>query len=122
MGLFKNVRDLQKLGKEASKNHDPAAQMRAAKAQMEQMTQQANLVSSPTAVTAPASVGAVRDTGMLVDHQPVVEVDVTVMPAGGAPFPATVRVQGVAALMSLSTGSTVTVRYEPSNPATVGLA
>ena len=122
MGFFSNVRELKKMGKEISRDFDPAAQMRAASAQMTQMTQQANLSTSATAVTSPASVVGLRETGTMVDLQTVVDVDVIVMPAGDAPFPAVVRVMGMAQLVGVSPGATIHVRYEPANPSIVALA
>ncbi len=61
---------------------DPAAQVRAAKVQIEQMTEQTQLATSPSALTARASVIGARETGMSINHQPILDVDVTVLPAG----------------------------------------
>lgn len=120
MGLFKDLRNVSKMGKEISKDFDPAAQMRAANAQMQQMTAQNQLAA--TGLVATATVNALRDTGTQINYQPVLEVDVTVFPAGGAPFPATATVNGHAILATLTPGSTVSVRYDPANPSIVALA
>ena len=122
MGLFKDVRKMSALGKEASKNFDPAAQMRDARAQMQQLTQQQELAASPTALRSPATVVGVRDTGTMVNMQPLFECDVTVRPAGGAPFPATVGVMGAARLTMLQPGSEVVVVHEPGDMTRISLS
>jgi hypothetical protein len=120
MGFMKDIRELKKVSKEASKNFDPAAQMRAATAQMQQMTAQANLASSGTA--AAATVVGIRDTGTMVNYMPVVEVDVLVRPDGGVPWPATAVNVGHARLAGLAPGVSVTVRFDPADPSTVALS
>lgn len=120
MGFMKDIRDLQKLSKEASKDYDPAARMRAATEQMRQMTAQAELATSGTA--ARATVVAIRDTGTMVNAMPVVEVDVLVTPDGGVPWPATAISVGHGRLAGLGPGVPVTVRFDPADPSTVALA
>lgn len=122
MGLFKNIRELQQLSAEISKDFDPAAQMRAATAQMQQATAQSQLASSASAVTCPATVVAVRDTGRMVNYQPMVEVDVLVTPEGAVPWPATVSTIGHGQVAGLHVGVRVGVRYDPAAPATVAFA
>lgn len=119
MGLFKDARKLSKMGKEMSKDYDPVAQMRQANQQMQQMTTQNNLMTNGT--PAQATVVALRDTGMQVNLQPVMEVDLTVFPADGPPFPATATTQGHAQLAMLTPGTSVQVRYDPANRATVSI-
>ncbi len=120
MGFFKDARQLSKMGKEMSKDYDPAAQMRQASQQMQQMTQQSQLLVNGT--PARATVTALRDTGTEINLQPVIEVDLTVFPdGGGAPFPATATTQGHAQLATLTPGATVAVRYDPADPTTVTL-
>lgn len=121
MGFLADVRSLQRSSAELSRNFDPAAQMRAAGAQLQHLTQTVTIASSPTAVTAPATVVGFRDTGMLVDNQPVVDLDVTVVPASGLPFAATARVQGLARVAGIVPGATVAVRYERNDPTVVAL-
>ncbi len=121
MGLFKDMRKLSALGKEAAKHSDPASQMRDARAHMQQFSSQAQLNSSPTAVRSPATVLEVRDTGRLLNYQPVFDCDVTVRPDGGIPFPATATVVGAARLTMLAPGSEVTVMHEPGDTQQVSL-
>jgi len=117
MGFMKDIRDLNKLGKEAQKGYDPAQQMRDATKQMQQMSAQTTLLTSGT--PAPATVTALRDTGTMINYQPVIEVDVTVIPPGGIPFPATGTMSGHAMIGAMQPGAQVQVRYDPANPGVV---
>ncbi|MEO1055971.1 MAG: DUF3592 domain-containing protein [Actinomycetota bacterium] len=119
MGFFKDVKKLQQQGKEISKGYDPVAQMKAASASMQQMTQQTNLLA--TGIPATATVNELRDTGMEVNLQPIMEVDVTVFPTDGAPFPATARTQGHGVIAGLAPGTQVQVRYDPADPSVVAI-
>jgi hypothetical protein len=101
VGFFKDVRKLNKMGKEAYQNMDVQAQMAQAQAGMAQaqqfMAQQtaaaqlgAQVAAVPdNALPGSATITALRDTGMLVNYQPVVELDLLVTPDGQAPFPLT---------------------------------
>jgi hypothetical protein len=122
MGFMKDIRELKNLSAEATKDFDPAAQMRAATAQMQQATAQSRLASSANAVSAPATVVAIRDTGRMVNYQPMVEVDVLVTPEGAVPWPATVSTIGHGQLAGLQVGVRVGVRYDPADTATVAFA
>jgi hypothetical protein len=101
MGFFKDVRKLNKMGKESYMNMDVQAQMEQASASMAQaqqlMAQQtaaaqmaAGQAAAPgDALAGSATITALRDTGMLVNYQPVVELDLLVVPDGQPPFPVT---------------------------------
>ncbi|MFN3258119.1 MAG: hypothetical protein ACE37B_20765 [Ilumatobacter sp.] len=119
MGFFKDVRKLQQAGREASKHFDPAAQMRAASAQMSQMADQATLMSTGEAAT--ATVSAIRNTSTMINANQLCEVDLLVMPSVGAPFPATATVQGAAGVAGLVPGTRLSVRYDPSVPTSVAI-
>lgn len=98
MGFFKDVRKLNKMGKEAYMNMDVKGQMAEATAamaqtqqQMAQQTAAAELAAQPeNGIAGTATITAVRPTGMLVNYQPVVELDLLVAPTGRAPYPVTV--------------------------------
>ena len=118
MGFFKDVRKLNKMGKEQYMNMDVQGQMQQAQASMAQaqqlMAQQtaaAELRGRPdNGVPGTATITAVRPTGMLVNYQPMVEVDVLVAPEGRAPYPLTVSEQiTVANRMSCVAGRAVPV-------------
>ena len=92
MGMFKAMRDLQKESRETMKTtdfgamrKDGMARMQQAQEQMAQMTKQANLQA--TGVTCTATGAAVRDTGGMVNMEPIAELDLTVLPDGLPPTP-----------------------------------
>jgi hypothetical protein len=117
MGFLKDLKTMNQLGKEARKNWDPAAQMREATARLQQLSNDATLISSGT--VAPAVVIAVRDTGTVVGNAPMLDVDVTVMPAGQVPFVATGTLIGHGRLGIARQGAAVEVRYDPAAPSRV---
>lgn len=118
MGFFKDVRKLNKMGKEQYMNMDVQGQMQQAQASMAQaqqfMAQQTAAAEMRTrpenGVSGTATITAVRPTGMLVNYQPVVEVDLLVAPEGRAPYPVTLTEQiTVANQMSCVAGRAVPV-------------
>ncbi len=118
MGFFKDMRKLNKKGKEQYMNMDVQGQMQQAQASMTQaqqfMAQQTAAAEMRTrpenGVSGTATVTAVRPTGMLVNYQPVVEVDLLVAPEGRAPYPVTLTEQiTVANRMSCVAGRAVPV-------------
>ncbi len=125
MGLFKSVRELQKQSNEINKNHDMGAQLedaqtRMADAQelMAQQTAAANAVT--TGVDATATVVAIRQGHGMVNFQPMIEVDLTVLPDGLPPYPVTVKqVIPQVQLAQAQVGAAVHVKVDPNNPATV---
>jgi len=126
MGFFKDVHELKKMGKEASKNFDAKTtmadgmeRMKAAQELLAQQTAAASLMT--TGESATAQVLASRDTGTQINMQPIVEVDLLVTRStGGAPYPATVRQMIPNAQLGLvAPGSTIAVKVDPANPATV---
>jgi hypothetical protein len=125
MGLFKNVRDLQKQSKELNKNWDMGATLGNAQAQMqsanEMMAQQTAAANAATnGVAATATVVAVRDGGGMVNMQPIIEVDLTVLPDGLPPYPATVKqVIPQTQLVRAQAGATVPVKVDPNDPASI---
>jgi roadblock/LC7 domain-containing protein len=122
MGFFKSVRELNKQGKEMSRNWDVGAQladaqasMAAANQMMVQQTAAANIAA--TGLDATATVVAVRQGGGMVNYQPMVEIDLTVMTPGGMPYPATVaQVVQQVHLARLTPGSTLKIKVDPANP------
>lgn len=125
MGMFKSMRDLQKQANEISKDYDPAQQMRDSKAQMQaanemmaQQTAAANIAMNGT--PAKASVVEVRQTGGMVNFQPMVEVDLNVMPEGLPPYPVTVKqVLEQIYLPKAIAGAMVNVKVDAEDPGTV---
>jgi hypothetical protein len=125
VGLFKSVRELQKQSNEISKNHDMGAQLedaqtRMAEAQelMAQQTAAAN--AATTGVDATATIVAIWQSGGMVNFQPMIEVDLTVLPDGLPPYPVTVKqVIPQVQLAQAQPGSGVHVKVDPNNPASV---
>ena len=128
MGFFKDVRKLNKMGKEQYMNMDVGSSLQQAQASMTQaqqyMAQQTAAAETKlrpeNGVPGTATVTAVRPTGMLVDFQPVVEVDLLVAPEGRAPYPTTISEQiTVTNRMSCVAGRSVPVVVDAHDAAVV---
>jgi hypothetical protein len=125
MGFFKDVNELRKMGKEASRNFDAKATMANGMAQMQAAQ---NMLAQHTVATqlagngepATAQVLAARDTGTMINMQPVLEIDLLVSRDGQPPYPATVsQMIPNAQLGTVAPGATLAVKVDPSNPQTV---
>lgn len=125
MGIFKDLRTVSKQGKELSANRDVGAQLRQGMAAMEQANQ---YLADQTAATPLSSTGtpaqlhvtAARDTGTVLNMQPVLELDLLVQPDGGVPYPATVRqTVPLAATGRVVPGSVLSGRVDPTSPTAV---
>jgi len=126
VGLFKSVRDLQKQSNEINKNWDVGAQLddaqkRMADAQEMMAEQTAAANAATTGVDATATIVAVRQGGAMVNFQPMIEVDLTVVPDGGLPpYPVTVKqVIPQVQLAMAQPGASVHVKVDPNNPGSV---
>jgi hypothetical protein len=149
MGVFKSMRDLQKQAKQIEATMPPVAdRMAAAQARMANLnemmaaqTQAANAAVAAAAGTAgPAGAGAERGggtsraaarrtvtiTGMrqigMMNFDLLVEFDLTVLPDGLPPYPATTQ-QRVSQMQigKLQPGLTLQAAVDPSNPAAIWL-
>lgn len=125
MGFFKSMRDLQKQGEEINKNRDVGAQMKDAQARMAEANQMmAEQTAAANAATsgadATATIAAVRQSGGMVNFQPLIELDLTIMPEGLPPYPVTVK-QAVpqVQLAQVKPGASVHVKVDPDNPSAV---
>jgi hypothetical protein len=131
MGFFKSMRDLKKIGDEIERTSPPVGQRlgdaQARMAGLSQMmaaqTEQAN--AAATAVTSgvdmTATITATRQVGT-VNFDLMMEFDLTVMPGGLPPYPATVR-QTITQmqLVRVHPGATVRVKVDPENPSAIWL-
>lgn len=125
MGMFKSMRDLQKQANEINKDWDPGqqmkdgmAQMQAANEMMAQQTAAANIAVNGTPGT--AVIAEVRQSGGMVNHQPMVEIDLNVMREGMPPYPVTVKqVIEQIYLPKAIAGASVNVKVDPSDQNTV---
>lgn len=121
MGVLSSLRDLNRMGRELQRDHDVSASLQQASAAMaaahDTLARQAAAASLPGPAH-PATVAAARDTGMVVNHQPVLELDLLVLPAGSPPRPVTVReVVAHAHLGRVVPGAAVGVRLDPATGA-----
>jgi len=136
MGVFKSMRDLQKQAKEIERSMPPAGdRMAAAQARMASVnqmlaaqTQAANAAVAAAAGTAGAAavrrtvtITGMRQIGML-NFDLLVEFDLTVLPDGLPPYPATTQ-QRVSQMQIglLQPGLTLEASVDPSNPAAIWL-
>ena len=125
MGMFKSLRDLQQQSEEINKNWDVGAQLEDAQARMqdaqEMMAQQTAAANAAVSgADATATIVAVRQGNGMVNLQPIIEVDLTVLPDGLPPYPVTVKqVIPQIHLAQAQPGASVHVKVDPNNPASV---
>jgi len=136
MGMFKDMRNLQKQAKEIEKSMPPvgermaAAQERMARANqmMAAQTQAANAAAAAaaglangTAVRRTVMISSMRQVGM-INFDLLVEFEVTVMADGLPPYPATIQ-QPISQMQigRLREGMTLQGAVDPSNPTAVWL-
>jgi len=135
MGVFKSMRDLQKQAKQIEATMPPVAdRMAAAQARMANLnemmaaqTQAANAAVAAVAGTAGAAarrtvtITGMRQIGMM-NFDLLVEFDLTVLPDGLPPYPATTQ-QRVSQMQigKLQPGLTLQAAVDPSNPAAIWL-
>jgi len=125
MGMFRSVRQLQKQANEIQKDWDPGAQMaagmdqmRAAQEMMAQQTQAANIAMS--GVDATATITGVQQTGAMVNYQPTMQIDMTVLPDGLPPYPASVtQVVEQHFLVKAVPGASVPIKVDPNDPGSI---
>jgi hypothetical protein len=122
MGMFRSMRQLQKQANEIQKNWDPGQQMadgmermRDAQAFMAQQTQAANIAA--TGVDATAMITGVTQTGAMVNFQPTLQIEMTVMRDGAPPYPVSVtQVVEQVFLAKAVAGASVPVKVDPQDP------
>jgi hypothetical protein len=122
MGFFKSMNELQKQSKEINKNFDPGQQMadgmekmKEANAMMAAQTQAANLSMSGKDAT--ASIVGVVQTGAMVNFQPSLQIDMTVFPEGGVPYPvSTTQVVDTVYLSKAVPGAQIKLKVDPADP------
>jgi len=128
MGFFKSMNDLHKQAKEIDKDFHPGQmmadgmeRMKSAQAMMAQQTQAAN--AALNGLDGQATVVAVRQTPTMVNFQPMVEIDLTVLGAGRPPYPVTVtQVVDQVSLARLQPGASVAVKIDANDPNSVFVA
>lgn len=122
MGLFKSIRDLNAQSKEINEDWDPGAQAQDAVEQMkaanQMMADQAETAKLATeGVDASGTITAVQQGNAMVNFQPTVSIEVTVMRDGMPPYPATAsQVVPQVQLAMLQPGNTVELKVAPDDP------
>ncbi len=125
MGMFKSMRDLQKQAKEIDRNFDSKAtlanamdRMKSANEFMAQQTQAANIAA--TGADATAMISAVAQTGAMINMQPTLKLDLTVLPDGLPPYPTSVtQVVEQIYLSKAVAGQSVPIKVDPNDPGSI---
>jgi hypothetical protein len=119
------MRDLAKQANEISASTDVGAQLADAQTRMADVNQMmadqtAAANSAVSGVDAKAVIVEVRQAAAMVNFQPMIELDLTVLPEGLPPYPVTIKqVSSMVHLAQVRAGATVYVKVDPNNPATV---
>ena len=134
MGFFKDLRNVQKQGKDMTPpeyrgmggmmrmSKDGMAQMSSTMGQMQADAQKAQHLSV-NGRPGTATITAVRQTGLFVNENPEVEMDLQVSVDGMQPYPATHRqVVAMIAAPQFQPGSTVPVKVDPAEPTSLIVA
>lgn len=121
MGFLRSVHELHKQAKEIDKDFHPGQMMADGQARMAEAS--AMLAAQTRAATAAAdgvagtaTVSALRQGTTMVNFQPVVEIDLTVMVPGRMPYPVSLeQVVDQVSLARLAPGATVAVKVDPAD-------
>jgi hypothetical protein len=129
MGVFKDLRALRKQASEIGEAYDSKAnldrgmaRMRAAQDMFTEQTNAATMAAgaADTGVAATAIIAAVAQTSMTINSQPSLRIDLTVMPDGRPPYPATVTaVVQQLYLAKAVPGRSVPVKVDPQDPGSI---
>jgi hypothetical protein len=122
MGMFRSIRQINKMAKETRKTWDPVAQtrnglqmMQNANAQLAQQNATAHLAMTGTPGS--AMILNVRDTGTRINFEAMVELDLLVTVGTQPPYPVTLRsVVPVIGQGRLTPGNVVAVRVDQTQP------
>jgi len=127
MGMFKDLRDMKKMADQMTESmggkptlrdtvRDGKEMMGVAQQQLSQAQQMQSLASDPNARIGKALINALRDTGMTINEDPVVEFQMNVTDADGSVF-AALHTQMVSRLRvgAMQPGSEVVVRIDPAD-------
>lgn len=121
MGLFDRMKDAQQQAAQAAAAAGGASAMAGmAGGDMAAQAAYAQLANrlGTAGVEAPGVIGAIRPSGQTdIGGGQQTEVDVTIAPVSGDPYQTTIRQSFLPAqLEGLSTGASITVKYDPDNP------
>lgn len=125
MGMFKDIWDMKRMADRMSGGvkrpglretlSDGSAMMAYAQQQMVQ-AQAFELAANPLARTGHGTINAIRDTGVTINEDPVVEMQINVTDADGSAYPV-LHSQTISRLKvgSIQPGSEVPVRIDPTD-------
>ncbi|MCU1509626.1 MAG: hypothetical protein JWQ12_1891 [Glaciihabitans sp.] len=128
MGFIGNLVKLTAMGEEMRDKTDVKARMSEMQTKMDALNasmaasvpQAVDPASEARRVLATATVSAARPTGLMVNFQPSVEIDLLVMLPSGAPMPvSTTVVVSQLNLTKVQPGTRLAVSIDPSEPASV---
>lgn len=121
MAFFKSVRELNKQSREMQRNWDVGATLANAQASMAAASaSMARQTAAAGGLEAAATVVAIRQGGAMINFQPLVEIDLTVMAPGAMPYPATVsQVVPQVHLARVQPGAPVRVKVAETDPGAV---
>jgi len=127
MGMFKDLRDMKKMADQMTESmggkptlrdtvRDGKQMMGVAQQQLSQVQQMQGLANDPNARIGKALINAIRDTGMTVNEDPVVEFQMNVTDSDGSVY-AVLHSQMVSRLRvaAMQPGSEVAVRIDPAD-------
>jgi hypothetical protein len=127
MGFFKDLRDMKKMADEMTDSmggrptlretvRDGKQMMGVAQQQLAQAQQMQALMNDPGARMGTALINAIRDTGMTINEDPVIEFQMNVTDADGSVY-AVLHQQMVSRLRvpAMQPGATVQVRIDPAD-------
>jgi hypothetical protein len=120
MGIFKRMKDMKDMI-EAAPGMVAQAQMASLNQMMAAQAQAANAAATGSSVRRTVTINGMRQIGML-NFDLLVEFDLTVLPDGMPPYPATTQ-QRVSQMQigQLRPGQTLQASVDPSNPAAIWL-
>jgi hypothetical protein len=125
MGIFKDLHTVSKQGKALGAQSDVGDRLQKGMESMAQanqylVEQAAGAQLATTGTPARLQVTGARDSGTVVNMQPVLELSLLVQPVGGVPYPATVRQTVPAASTGrVVPGSVLSGRVDPTEPTAV---
>jgi hypothetical protein len=112
------MKELREQSKEILNNPDTSQQVAKGMETLAAQEKAANIATS--GIDASATITAVRQTPSAVNYQPVFELDLTVLPEGGPPYPATAyQLVPQIQLAQLQPGRSVHVKVDPNDPSVV---
>jgi hypothetical protein len=125
MGFFKDVRQLEKMGKEQRKNMNVGQRMADAQVQMaaaQQMMADQTKVTNAQASGVPATVTITGVREIEGGITPMCELDLTVIPQGLPPYPVTIRAHAAQVQAAFARpGLSLPAKVDPSDPTAVWL-